>query len=796
MDKKADNENLRIRRTLILSLLTTVLFVCVISVYYRMLYYETRENIVKNGRVNAVESSDQINRCISAGTDILKLSAHTVDSMIKDGRTREEILAYLTTETVAVEDSLIAETTGIYGYILGVYMDGSGWVPDEGYDPVTRPWYKDAMTGAGELMIVDPYIDVDTGKRMISLAKLLGDGESVVSIDVSMSEMQEMIEDHVRKDRSYAEFIISSKNELIAHSNKLLIGKNLNGHVDDLNDAISEKIRTSSDNYFYLDHDNRDYMVYVMPLDNGWTCVSVIDASSDFHRLKRSLATTIFMAALIGGVLTFFIIRSERVGRQAREATIRTELAMAASEAKTSFISSMSHEIRTPINAIIGMNEMIQREEKDETILQYSDTIKNAGTTLLAIINDVLDLSKIEAGKIEIIPVDYDLISMITDLVSLIKGQAEAKGLRLEVNIDSDMPHLLHGDEIRIRQIITNILTNAVKYTEKGSVTIDVGSEAIPQESGAVMLKVAVTDTGIGIREENIEKLFAKFDRIDEEKNRNIEGTGLGMSITKSLLNLMGSEIEVKSVYGEGSTFSFSVRQGVRSPERVGDTGYLSGKEVKRSGGYKGTFTAPSARVLTVDDSRMNLSVFEKLIKHTMITTDKAESGEKAVQLAKDIAYDVLFIDHLMPGMNGMETLKRIRTDEGGKNASTPAVCLTANADSDLRKVYIGAGFDDYLTKPIVPSQLENMLLTYIPAEKIGPPGDGSSEDKERIRSLLKKMKDAAHRLDCDRMEAVFDELKAASLADEDAKLYKALEQAVSQYEYDEVEELIKSCLI
>ena len=429
-----------------------------------------------------------------------------------------------------------------------------------------------------------------------------------------------------------------------------------------------------------------------------------------FYGLETTNITIVAMAVLL------YIFDLADINKTA----VMSLRAIAANEAKSAFLSNMSHEIRTPINAVLGMNEMILRESDDPAILSYSENIKTAGSTLLGIINDILDFSKIEAGKIEIIPVDYDLSSLIHDLVNMIYTRTDAKGLELKLDIDRTIPKLLNGDEIRIKQVITNILTNAVKYTEKGSVTFQLKWEkSMTVDKDKVMLKVAVIDTGIGIKEEDMEKLFSKFDRIEEKRNRKIEGTGLGMSITKSLLEMMGAELKVESEYGKGSTFYFLLEQKVVAWDELGDYEQSHREQLKNRGKYKEKLKAPDARILVVDDNSLNLAVFKSLVKQTLIQTDTAESGDEGLELAARIKYDMIFLDHMMPGKDGIETLKELKAHSGNPNINVPVICLTANAISGAREQYISAGFVDYLTKPVDPDHLEDMLIKYLPDEKI-----------------------------------------------------------------------------
>ena len=403
-----------------------------------------------------------------------------------------------------------------------------------------------------------------------------------------------------------------------------------------------------------------------------------------------------------------------------------------ANQSKSDFLASMSHEIRTPINAVLGMNEMILREAEDDAILTYSENIDNAGKTLLGIINDILDFSKIGAGKIEIIPADYDLSTCLNTLVGMISPRAVKKGLTLNIDFDKKTPRFLNGDEVRIKQVITNILTNAVKYTEKGSVTFSVHYEK-PEEPDSVILKVSVKDTGIGIKSEDLPKLFSEFERIEEKRNRKIEGTGLGMSITKKLLELMGTSLQVESVYGEGSEFYFSLKQRVTSWEELGDYEASVHEHLNTHKRYRERFRAPEATILVADDNSLNLMVFKSLIKKTGIKVDTAESGDEALVFAGSKKYDVIFLDHMMPEKDGIETLKELISMKG-VNSGTPAVCLTANAVSGAREQYISAGFEDYLSKPINSVELEDLLLKYIPDEKISvSKDDDAAIDRDNI---------------------------------------------------------------
>lgn len=404
--------------------------------------------------------------------------------------------------------------------------------------------------------------------------------------------------------------------------------------------------------------------------------------------------------------------QSNELEDMTRQAVEARKLADESNQSKSRFLSNLSHEIRTPINAVLGLDEMIIRESNEEAIKDYAKDIRSSGKTLLSLVNDVLDISKIEAGKLELVLVDYDVSSFVNDIVNMISGKAYDKGLSFQVEIQNDMPHLLYGDEIRIKQIIMNLLSNAVKYTKMGEVKLCISYRKQDEES--IIMSVMVRDTGKGIKKEDLEKLFTPFQRIEEKQNRNIEGTGLGMSITKQLLGLMDSQLVVESVYGLGSDFSFEIVQTVKDWSPIGNYQDAYRRIKKQEGTYRERFKAPDAKVLVVDDTPLNVKVFKGLLKQTEIQIDEAYSGNEGIRKALKEEYDIIFIDHMMPDIDGIETLKQIQQSDS-PNANKPMIALTANAVSGSREMYIREGFAEYITKPIEADKLERMMIRFLP---------------------------------------------------------------------------------
>ncbi|MCM1159808.1 MAG: response regulator [Roseburia sp.] len=389
--------------------------------------------------------------------------------------------------------------------------------------------------------------------------------------------------------------------------------------------------------------------------------------------------------------------------------------AQQSSESKGRFLANMSHEIRTPIHAVLGMDAMILRESKDPQIREYALDIQNAGQTLLSLINDILDISKIESGKLEILPVEYDFSSLIHDVMNMTVMRAKDKGLTVKLLVDRGLPSRLWGDDVRIRQILMNLLSNAVKYTETGSVTLKVSAV---MQGELAKLEFRVEDTGIGIREEDIEKLYHEFERIEEQRNRKIEGTGLGMNITTQLLERMGSRLQVESVYGKGSVFSFILEQKIVSHEPIGDLEARI-KNQAETYSYQVMFTAPKAQVLIVDDNAVNRRVFVNLLKATKMQVDEAAGGEECLELVRQKGYDLIFLDHMMPGMDGIEVMHKMREWKEFPCKSTPVIALTANAVTGVREMYLQEGFQDFLSKPVNPEKMEKMIMELLPEEKV-----------------------------------------------------------------------------
>lgn len=611
----------------------------------------------------------------------------------------------------------------------------NGWIPDANWRVEERQWYIDTIDSPDGFNISAPYYDEQTGLYCVTFSERVYNrkGEFIgnFGIDFYLDKLTEILGKSYMKD-GYA-FLVDGNGTIINHRNEkyqLTSENSVNiaglcyGEAE--GNAGTMLIKDYDDKYrvcIFEDENSSNFRVFVVK--DWWSIYGNIVLYDGLLVLLFGICI-ITVAYLIRKMVQWQTEVNERL-KQAADA------AVSAGKAKSQFLAQMSHEIRTPINAVLGMNEMILRETEDEEIREYSENIKSAGNTLLTVINSILDFSKIEDGKMEIIPVRYDTGSVINDLINMISDKAEKKGLDLKLEIDENLPRILYGDDVRIRQVITNLLTNAVKYTPQGSVTLKIKEIDRSNENGDIVLKVEVTDTGIGIRKEDMGKLFDSFQRLDEEKNRNIEGTGLGISIVQKLLLMMGSRLNVSSVYGEGSNFNFALTQKIVEAEPIGNYELRRQKSLEKK--EQNYIYAPEAKLLIVDDNQMNLKVASGLLKRSGMQIDTITSGKECIKMAQEKAYDVIFLDHMMPEMDGFETLKELK-EHPGCNVGTPVVAMTANAIVGAREEYLGAGFDDYIAKPIVINELEKVLQRYLDPNLV------SIRNVEQIREGKEKEED------------------------------------------------------
>ncbi len=743
----------RNRRTLILTLVVTFLLMFLLTIFTVGNIYKTSyNNVYEVGSDKTTAITADLEKYLENAKSVLWVTADTVDHMLAEGATYDEIVDYISRESYNTETQFDSTYTGIYGVINGKYADGLGWVPPEGYDATQRDWYKAALAAEGQVIVTSPYVEAQSGDVVISVCKTLSNNNNVIGLDLTLSGVQDTVEDVQINGTGYG-VILNNDGMIIANPDKELNGKYYTDYPETA-DLFDTALKTGEGNFTAV-VGGKNCTVFVDQVLDQWTLVIITEDTQLFEAPRSILVVSVIVNLSAFILLAGFYILSyqyeikankrldemkaleQQKDYEAKLLKLEKTAADTANKAKSDFLADMSHEIRTPINAVLGMNEMILNKCEDEEILDYASSIKSAGKTLLSIINNILDFSKIEDGKMNLVPVEFDTTVLITGLVNSISERAKAKQLDLIVDVDETVPSKLYGDDVRISQVIMNLLTNGVKYTEEGSVTIRVQNQGINGDD--VNLRVDVIDTGIGIKEEDMDKLTKSFERIEEKRNRHIEGTGLGMSIVTKLLKMMNSQLEVHSVYGEGSSFGFNLSLRIVDHEPIGKF------EERRKSIYKkkddtGRLNVPGLRVLVTDDNEMNLKVAANLLQFFSVYPVLCTSGQGTIDLCEREQYDIIFLDHMMPKMDGIECLEILKERNLIGNATV--IALTANAVVGAKEQFLEAGFDDYLSKPILLDDLEAMLRKHVPESAIVSAPVSAVENKTQTQAVPQKEDD------------------------------------------------------
>ncbi len=691
--------------------LTLAAISAVVAFTFNSFFKATKEDVITIGENAVSKNAEMLNSFLLKSIDVLTVTSQILDYMVINGSSANEIEKLLQDESERYTRFVDPNFTGIYGVFKGKYIDGSGWVPEAGYVPEDRPWYKAAFAADGRVALVPPYFDAKERKVIISVSQLLSDKKSVVSFDIMLDVAQKMVDEAEFNGGVGKSMVFDHSGLVIAHANSAYKGKNFfsTEFAGTENYALLDKLYKAKSNSFEMNFDRQPCRVFFAIVQDDWFVVTVVNETELFENVKNILYRNILLSLLLFALLGYFCTASYRNRIKALESNY----------AKSIFLANMSHEIRTPINGILGMNSMILKATKNDTLHECALNIQSAGHTLLSIVNDILDISKIESGKMEILASDYELFNVLNDCYNMVASKAEEKALKFELKLDQTLPSALYGDEVRIRQVINNLLSNAVKYTEHGGIVFSMSCKPVKASQGIsegskVILVIKVVDSGQGIRPEDLMKLFNMFERIDERKNRSIEGSGLGLNLAKNLVERMDGEIYVQSDFGAGTTFTVEIPQIVRNITPLGNFAERYRNSILNSKLSSDEFVAPNAKILVVDDVRMNLMVVEGLLKETGIQIDTVTSGAECLVAIRHTRYDIIFLDHMMPVMDGVETLHNMKTLPDNKCIGVPVVMMTANAIIGAKESYLEEGFDDYLSKPVSEAALLQMLKKYL----------------------------------------------------------------------------------
>ncbi|MCL2456569.1 MAG: ATP-binding protein, partial [Defluviitaleaceae bacterium] len=707
-----------------------MVFVALTFALMAALTYFFTSGIVYNSLTRYAESvfsyaRAQIEFDLTESENALGGFAHSARSLIMSGSDIEtlrnltyDMADYIHDQRAAaasVDD--IVEDLFIYVEVFDepIVISGLGWVFPDDHDPKTRLWYHAATEANGKIVTTSPFNSLRSGETVITFTQCIFDDEGnrlgIAGLNIQIGEIGKNII-NVALDRGGYGMIISPEHTIIAHTNPEFLGLHISDPALPLMDFQESIIAGEDVNAdVFTNWLGEETVIYLRKLPNGWHLGLLTPRGPFYQSLTHMMLILCALGTVLATTLIAILIRFDKAKDRADEG----------SRQKSAFLANMSHEIRTPLNAVIGLSELVLNT--DDGLSQESryrlEQINNAGETLLGTVNDILDISKIEAGKFELVPAKYDISSMINDAAAQSILHRGEKPIEFEMNISENLPTHLFGDELRIKQILSNLLSNAFKYTREGTVKLTVNSVKAGE---SIWLNFIVSDTGIGIKQEDMANLFNDYVQMDMEANRKVVGTGLGLSITKRLVDLMDGKIIVESEHGKGSTFTVRFVQKFETDATIGAKvveslkNFHYSEQKRRLLGSMTRISLPYARVLIVDDVETNLDVARGLMKPYNMQIDCVSSGWESVEAMHNnsVRYNAIFMDHMMPGMDGVEATRLIREIGTDYAKNIPIIALTANAIVGNEEMFLQKGFQAFISKPIEIARLDAVIREWI----------------------------------------------------------------------------------
>ncbi len=666
-----------------------------------LLYNAIKESIHLQGRVNVIQSAREIDNYLIERESVVREAGHVVEQMNREGQSNEEILNYLIIETANIKKFIDKDSTGLYGWINEEYIDGEGWVPEEDYVPTKRPWYLETIANDSDITFVRPYLDDQTKTVLTTIARKLSDGVNVLAFDVSLQPIQNTTEKIAKNSPGSYGIVLDKAGSVIAHSNEEELGNNYLREDNTLGAELADTLIRSSSKEFELTFDGQRYRVFTERIEGGWRTISII-ATRIFYRPLKIILMLLALFTLLEAVVFIAVIRNQ-ISKNAALAS--AEAAHRANEAKSQFLSRMSHEIRTPINAIIGLDSIALRDDSiSQTTRDELDKIGASARHLLSIVNDILDMSRIESGKLVLNEEVFSLRELLEEISIIIGGQCDDRGLKFICDTDGPMDDHFLGDGLKLKQVIINILGNSVKFTDPpGEITFAV--KQIDRSDDTANLRFTMADTGIGMDAEYLPTLFEAFTQEDAGNTSRFVGSGLGLAITKRFVDMMGGEISVESEKGVGTTFTVCVDlkrvQEAELPES--DSRQLPQEDDDLAG----------LHLLVVEDQELNAEILTDLLELEDISSEWAENGKRAVEVFEENEeghFDAILMDIRMPVMDGLAATRAIRALSRPDAASIPVIALSANAFEEDVKECLEAGMNMHLSKPVDIDRLKDGL--------------------------------------------------------------------------------------